>query len=229
MMSAPRQLVLDLPYREALEAHDFLVSGSNAAAIELIDRWPDWPHPAAIVTGPEGSGKSHLANVWRLKVGAGVLHAPELVDDAVAHLGGTTRIVVEDIDRGLADERALFHLLNLARERRLSVLLTARIPPGEMSVALPDLRSRLRALPHMPIEAPDEALLRAVLVKLFTDRQLQVEPQVISYLTVRMERSMKAATRLVAAADSLALALQRRVTRNIAAEALATLQDEDFE
>src|SRR5690606_5233121 len=163
------------------------------------------------------------------KVGAGVLHAPELLDDTVANLGATTRIVVEDIDRGLADERALFHLLNLARERRLSVLLTARIPPGEISIALPDLRSRLRALPHMPIEAPDEALLRAVLVKLFTDRQLQVEPQVISYLTLRMERSMKAATRLVAAADSLALALQRRVTRNIAAEALATLQDDDFE
>lgn len=225
MTSVPRQLVLDLPYREALEAQDFLVSGSNEAAIELIDRWPDWPHPAAIVTGPEGSGKSHLANVWRHKVGAGLLNAPGVVDEAVAGLGAMTRIVVEDVDRGLADERALFHLLNLARENRMSVLLTARAAPGEIPIALPDLRSRLRALPHMAIDVPDEALLRSVLVKLFSDRQLDVEPQIISYITLRMERSMKAATRIVAAADTLALALQRRVTRNVAAEALATLHD----
>jgi chromosomal replication initiation ATPase DnaA len=227
MMSSPRQLVFDLPYREALEAEDFLVSASNAAAIELIDRWPDWPHPAAIVSGPEGSGKSHLANVWRLKVGAGLLHAPQVVDEAIANLGDMKRVVVEDVDRGLGDERALFHLLNLARENRMSVLLTARSAPGEIPIALPDLRSRLRALPHMAIDIPDEALLRAVLVKLFSDRQLDVEPQVISYLTLRMERSMKAATRIVAAADRLALALQRSVTRNVAAEALASLHDVD--
>jgi chromosomal replication initiation ATPase DnaA len=222
MIANPSQLVLELPHREAHGAEDFLVSRSNAAAVALVDGWPSWPHPAAVVVGPEGSGKSHLANVWRLRSGASTLDAATLSDEAVA-MSGTCALIVEDIDRGIGEERVLFHLLNLAREQRLAMLLTSRSAPGDIEIGLPDLRSRLRALPFARIETPDEALLRSVLVKQFSDRQLTVEPHVIAYLALHMERSMVAARQVVAAADRLALSRQRKVTRALAAEALAGL------
>jgi chromosomal replication initiation ATPase DnaA len=218
----PEQLVLELPHRQALGAEDFLVSRSNAAAVELVDAWPSWSHPAALVVGPQGSGKSHLAHVWRLRSGAERVVAASLDETAVAGLERARALVVEDVDRGVGNERTLFHLLNLAREKGSSILLTARSAPGEVEIALPDLRSRLRALPLVIIESPDEALLRAVLVKLFADRQLAVEPHVVAYLALHMERSMEAASRVVAAADRLSLAARRKVTRAIAAEALAS-------
>lgn len=223
MTASPRQLVFDLAHRQALGAEDFLVSSSNAAAVEMIDRWPAWPHPASLVAGPQGSGKSHLANVWRLRSGAGIVAAADLDDLIVAGLPDGGAIVVEDIDRAIADEKVLFHLLNRARESKLSVLITSRTPPGEQEFRVPDLRSRLRALPMVEVQPPDEALLKAVLVKLFDDRQLYVEPQVIDYLSLRMERSMVAASRIVTAVDRLALATHRKVTRPLAAEVLAGL------
>jgi chromosomal replication initiation ATPase DnaA len=225
MTATPRQLVLDLAHRQALGEEDFLVSSSNAAAIELIDAWPHWPHPAAVVVGPRGSGKSHLANVWRLRSAAHLVPAAELTDAVVAALAERSAVVVEDLDRGASDERALFHLLNRARESGVFVLLTSRAAPGDMTFDIPDLRSRLRALPVVELQPPDEAVLKAVLVKLFCDRQLNVEPAVIEYISVRMERSMEAASRVVAAVDRLALAMHRKVTRPLAAEALATLAD----
>jgi chromosomal replication initiation ATPase DnaA len=225
MSAAPRQLVLDLAHRQALGEEDFLVSSSNAAAVELIDRWPAWPNPVCVVLGPQGSGKSHLANVWRLRSSAGLLATSALDEPAVAALPEGGALALEDLDREPLDERALFHLINRARESRLSVLLTSRLAPGDLELAVPDLRSRLRALPVVEVHAPDEALLKAVLVKLFADRQLNVDPAVIEFVSVRMERSMAAATRVVAAVDRLALATHRKVTRPLAAEALATLGD----
>jgi chromosomal replication initiation ATPase DnaA len=225
MTAVPRQLVLDLPHRQALGEEDFLVSHSNEAAVELIDRWPGWPHPACVVSGPEGSGKSHLANVWRLRSRADVIAALELTDAFTAGLPERSSVVVEDLERGIGDEQALFHLLNRARESKLSVLFTTRAAPGDLKVAIPDLRSRLRALPVVALDAPDEPLLKAVLVKLFSDRQLNVEPAVIDYLSLRMERSMQAAALIVATIDRLALAMHRKVTRPLAAEALAVFAD----
>jgi chromosomal replication initiation ATPase DnaA len=214
------QLALELPHRQALGAEDFLVSRSNAAAAALIDAWPKWTHPAHLVVGPEGSGKSHLAQVWRLRSGAGATPASELSEAAVPAFERQPAAVVEDIDRGIADERILFHLLNLARERRGAILLTSRAPPGEIAVSLPDLRSRLRAAPLVTIEPPDHSLLKAVLVKLFVDRQLAVEPHVVDYIALHMERSMQAAGRTIGEIDRLALARRRKVTRALAAEAL---------
>lgn len=227
MSGAPEQLVLDLQHRAALGLEDFLVSRSNAAAVDLVDRWPDWPHWAALVVGPEGAGKSHLAQVWCLRSGAAASDGPRLSEADVDRLERARALLVEDVDRGIGDERALFHLLNVAREHRLTILLTSRRPPGELEIALPDLKSRLCASPVTTIDAPDEALLRSVLVKLFADRQLTVEPHVIGHLALHMERSMKAAIGIVAAADRLALARQRRVTRAIAAEALSMVAGGD--
>ena len=227
MSSAPEQLALALPHRSALGAEDFLISGSNEAAIGIVDSWPDWPHSAVAVVGPAGSGKSHLVNVWRSRSGADVIAGRAVGEDTVARLETARALAVEDVDQGIADERALFHVLNTATERKLTVLMTSRVAPGEIEIALPDLRSRMRALPVLGISPPDEALLRALLVKLFTDRQLSVDPPVISYLALRIERSTEAAARAVADVDQLALARGRKVTRALVAEVLARQDDED--
>jgi chromosomal replication initiation ATPase DnaA len=240
----PAQLVFDLAQRQALDAEDFFVSGSNAAAIGIVDGWPQWSHWAAVVSGPAGSGKSHLVNVWRSRSGAASVEARALNEAVVATFGtalaeaaGSTlnlganpgvgqigALAVENLERGVGDERALFHLLNLAREQKLSILLTSRVPPGELDVTLPDLRSRLRALPHVAIEPPDETLLGVILVKLFADRQLAVEPHVIAHLLRHMDRSTEMATGVVTEIDHLALATHRKVTRTLAAEALLRVQ-----
>jgi chromosomal replication initiation ATPase DnaA len=222
MPTMPEQLVFELPHRAAMGLEDFLVSDSNAAAVALIDRWPDWPVGAAVLVGPRGSGKTHLATVWQLRTGATAHGAASLTRDNVPAVASAGAVIIENIET-LTDEAALFHILNLVREQRLQVLLTTDTAPGDLKIALPDLHSRLKALPLASIEAPDDALLRAVLVKLFADRQLSVEPHIVDYVLVRMERSMSAAERFVAEADRQALVLQRRVTRAIAAAALDSL------
>ncbi len=128
----PEQLVLDLPHRQALGAEDFLVSSSNRASVDLVDSWPAWSHPAAIVAGPERSGKSHLVHVWQLRSKAEIVSAASISDASVALFERVPALAVEDIDRGIADERVLFHLLNLAREKKRSILLTSRALPGEI-------------------------------------------------------------------------------------------------
>ena len=221
--AAPRQLVLDLPLDEATGAGDFLISGSNSAAVDLIASWPDWPQPSALLVGPPASGKSHLTAVWRSKSHAASILAADLGEDTVAlfQREDVRALTIEDIDRGIGDQRILFHLLNHARETGRHLLLTSRTAPGDLDIALPDLRSRLRALAVITIAEPDDALLGAVLVKLFCDRQLTVEPAVISYLIRHMDRSMESARTIVGDIDTLALERQRKVTRGTAAEALA--------
>lgn len=221
MTAAPGQLVFDLPQRPALGAEDFLISKSNQAAADLVDRWPDWPHGSVMVVAPARAGKTHLANVWRLKSGADCIAACALSEAGVAAASVRGALLVEDLHAGIADERAMFHLLNLVRAHKLSMLLTSRAAPGELSVRLPDLASRLRAVPAVAIALPDTALLQAVLVKHFTDRQLSVEPRVISHLALHMERSMEAAATIVAEIDRRAMASHRKVTTKLADEALA--------
>lgn len=226
MSSQPRQLVFDLPLRSARGMEDFFVSQSNGAAVELVDRWPNWPHWAAIVVGPEGSGKSHIANVWQSNSGAAAVPASALDEGALDLLKQHHALLVEDVDSAIADERVLFHLLNLAREHHLTVLMTSRLAPGALHVALPDLRSRLRAVPLITIAPPDEALIKAVLVKLFADRQLLVEPHVVNFIAVRMERSLAAANAIVERLDRQALASHRRVTRALAGDVMQAFDEE---
>jgi chromosomal replication initiation ATPase DnaA len=216
----PRQLTLDLPHRPALGADDFLLSASNQAAIGLVDSWPNWPHWGAVLVGPRGSGKSHLVNVWRSRSGAPRIEARYPDERATTALQSQKALAIEDIDRGVSDETALFHLLNLARQLRATILLTSTRPPGDIEITLPDLRSRLRALPIVHIEPPDEALLAALLVKLFADRQLMVEPHVIAHLVRHLDRSTEAALHVVEIADRLSLESKRKVTRAVAQAAL---------
>lgn len=219
-----QQLAFDLPHRPALEADDFLVSDCNALAVRLIDCWPDWPHPVHCLVGPSGAGKSHLANVWRLKSQAALLPVGGLAAADIAAMPALAAVLVEDIDHGPIPETALFHFLNVCAEQRLTALFTARTPPAAWPATLPDLASRLRSLPVVGIGEPDDALLRAVLLKQFADRQLDVEPRVIEYLAARMDRSMAVAQVLVAALDREALATGRPITRRLAGMVLSRLQ-----
>lgn len=217
------QLVFDLPHRPALDADDFLVSASNQAAVDLIDRWPNWPNPAVVICGPAGVGKSHLVNVWRSRTGAEQVAAVELDEERARAFSAGAALAIEDIDRGIGSESALFHLLNLAREHQKSLLLTCRVAPGDLAAEVADLRSRVRALPVAMIEPPDDALLQGLLVKLFSDRQLRVDPATISYILTRMERSAESALRVVSEMDRLALATHRRATRALAREVIYKL------
>jgi chromosomal replication initiation ATPase DnaA len=222
---APRQLALALAFEESFAREDFLVGPANASAFGLIDRWPDWPSRIMVLVGPDGSGKSHLASIWALQAGARFVAAGALGHAAVPRELATGALVLEDVRAGEFDERAVFHLLNLAREDGAFVLITARCAPAGWAVALPDLASRLRALPTVTLEPPDGGLLRAVLVKLFTDRRLEADEALISYLTSRMERSYAAARRLVDALDREALRQKRPLTRALAAELIAAEPD----
>jgi len=215
-----RQLAFDLPHVPALDAEDFMLSDCNAEAMRLIASWPDWSARCSLIAGPAGAGKSHLVNVWRERSGARVLPASAIAEASVDEINA--HMAVEDVDRLLHDERALFHLLNLSRERGFDILLTARSLPGGWPVALQDLRSRLRSLPFAQISPPDDALLRAILVKLFDDRQLSAPPAVIDYLLRRMDRSVAAAADLVARMDKAALAERRRITARFAARFVET-------
>lgn len=226
MSARPDQLLLDLQHRPALDASDFLIGPSNKAAADMIDLWPNWPQASVAVVAPPQAGKTHLANVWLLRSAAARLEARDLGEADVPAATTHGAVLVENLHAGIADERALFHLLNAVREHKLTMLLTSRTPPAEIEARLPDLRSRLRALPVVTIAPPDEMLLKAVLVKLFTDRQLSVEPGLIGFIATRMERSMEAAAAIVAGIDRAAMASHRKVTRVLAAEVLQRLARE---
>ncbi len=207
-MSGPRQIPIPFEHRPALERDDYLVTPANAEAVAWIDRWPDWPGPLLAVWGPEGCGKSHLAQVFLARTGGRLLTAPDagVVTTGVAY-------VLEDLDRAPSlDEEALFHLFNALKSAEGRILVTARTAPSRWPLALADLASRLKGSPAVEITAPDDTLLAALLVKHFTDRQLRVDAEVVAYMVPRMNRTFQAAAALVAAIDAEALARKRAVT-----------------
>jgi chromosomal replication initiation ATPase DnaA len=206
------QLTFDLPQRIALGRSDFLISDSNAVAVGWIDRWPDWPSRALALHGPTGCGKTHLTHLWCGQAAGVVVSGETLDEEQVARLVSEGRhwIAVDDADR--AFELALLHLYNFCLEARGGLLVAARQPPASWTVALPDLDSRLRAVLAIGIGLPDDALLGAVLVKHFADRQLRVAPEVIAYLLTHMERSFVAAAEIVAQLDAVSLCERRPIT-----------------
>ncbi|WP_424929571.1 chromosomal replication initiator DnaA [Amaricoccus tamworthensis] len=218
-----RQLAFDLPVRPALGRSDYFVSPTNKLALAQIDTWPAWPEGRMALAGPAGSGKTHLAHVWAAEAGARILHVNDLDDLSLEAVAGDANFVLEDAD-GVAGrdgrQEVLFHLCNHLRANGGSLLLTAREAPGEWGLTLPDLESRLRVAGVAWLTPPDDALLAAVLVKLFADRQVEVAPELIRYLVPRMDRSIAAAESLVAALDRRALELKRPVNVYLASEFL---------
>jgi chromosomal replication initiation ATPase DnaA len=219
MKGRGRQLVLELPHRQAQGRDDFLVTGSNTAAVALIDHWPDWPAHAALIVGPPGSGKSHLVEVWRQRSKAARVRAADINVETAPELLSSGSTAIEDAGPPL-DERGLFHLLNLGRQQGSSILLTAQTRPEQWNIALPDLLSRLKAIPVLEILPPDDALLRGVLVKLFFDRQIAAAESTISFMLARMPRSLGAARLLVAEIDRRALEERAEITRPFVARVM---------
>lgn len=202
-----QQLPFDLPGRNAMGAADFVTSASNEAALTMIEAWPNWPGPALAVHGPAGCGKTHLGHVWQERVGAGALFlsAPTTLPDLPAkpHL---------ILDEPALDETDFFHLLNRVKNDGGALLLLSREAPARWNVQLPDLASRLKALPAVEVAAPDDALLGAVLVKHFSDRQINVAPEVVDYLLRHIERSFAAAAETAERLDRAALAEGKAIT-----------------
>ena len=217
--------MLDLARNPGYDAEDFLVSGSNADTVALLDLWPDWPAPTLILVGPPGSGKTHLATMWARRANAVTLRTGDPID--LARLGEGRAVLMEDCDRALGSEAALFHLLNAVKETKGWLTVTARSKPDAWGIATPDLLSRLRQAPSVELGRPDQALMRAVLVKMFTERQIRIEEEIISFAALHLEQSLEAAVRFVQAADEASLAANRRISRPLAAATIAALQGDD--
>jgi chromosomal replication initiation ATPase DnaA len=214
-----QQLGLPLPHRAALERADFLVAPANQDAVAWIDRWPRWPAPGLVLHGPRAAGKSHLAQVWRARSGAALVAGATLDAEAVPILLGDGRPVVVDAAE-TAPEAPLLHLHNGLAEAGRQVLLLAEAPPARWGIGLADLASRLNALPAVAIGPPDDPLIRAVLIKLFADRQLQLGAAAVEFVAMRIERSFAAAAAAVAALDRASLAEGRPVTVSLARRVL---------
>ncbi|MFI0843665.1 DnaA regulatory inactivator HdaA [Mesorhizobium sp. IMUNJ 23232] len=223
----PRQLPLDLGHAPGVSRDDLVVSAANRDAVALIERWPDWPSPVVILAGPPGSGKSHLASIWREHAQAAGLVAADI---AVAGAGASgLEILVEDADSPQLDQTGLFHLINAVRGGGGHLLLTARRFPSAWGVTLPDLASRLKAATTVEIHEPDDLLLAGVITKLFADRQVEVEANVVQFLVRRIERSLSAAIDIVGRLDRTALERKSRITRAMAAELTAEIEQKRFE
>lgn len=221
MADTARQLVLDLPVETRFGREDFLVGPSNAAAFAFVEAWRDWPGRLARLEGPPGSGKSHLAAIWADATGAWTTAAQDVAEEDVPSLADASALVIEDLGRDRADEAALFHLVNILRERGVPLLVTASSGVDESGIRTPDLASRLRLAAVARLGPPDDELIRSVLVKLFTDRQLAVDHGTVEYVATRIERSFARAREVVAELDRESLSRGRRVTRQVASAVMA--------
>jgi chromosomal replication initiation ATPase DnaA len=220
MSSPPRQLSFRWPHSPSFAREDFLAAPSNREALSAIELWPNWAGRMLTIVGPEGAGKSHLGTIWAGVSGAITLRGEALNEESVEACAGAYALLFEDADRAAEAESLFFHVVNMALQNNVWMLLTCRTAPDAWGLKTPDLLSRLRLAPVLRLAAPDSELTEAVLFKLFSDRQLQVETHVISYIALRIERSLGAAREIVAALDSEALTQGRRVTRAMANHAL---------
>lgn len=211
-----RQFRLKLDRTESFRREDFVVSPANAEAVKAVDAWPRWHASRLALVGPEGSGKSHLAASWAERTQATVITPRSRVDLAALH---GRAVLYEDADRSSREEM-LFHLMNMAEQTGAGLLITGRTPPSGWSAALPDLRSRLNALPVGLIEAPDDAILESMLRKFFRERNIRPTEDVFPYLLRRMERSAPKAREMVQRLDEAADAEGRPVSRALARQIL---------
>ncbi len=223
------QIPLDLGARPAFGRDDFHVGASNRDAVGWIDRWPEWPAPVLILQGPPACGKSHLAAVWQERTGAAIINPEMLIERSAKNLFELgPALVLDGLDPWLGDraaETTLFHLYNMLKEEQKTMMVTMRMSANQSDFVIADLASRFRAAPCVAIHAPDDMLLASVIIKLFSDRQLIVNNDVISYLLPRMERSFAAARDIVRRADHMALSEKRAISIPLLRKVLADMQE----
>jgi chromosomal replication initiation ATPase DnaA len=220
VIAPPRQLTFRWPHSPSFAREDFLSAPSNHDALTAIELWPNWAGRMLMLVGPEGAGKSHLGAIWSRAADAVTLSGEELDERSIEACDQAQALLIEDADWAKRAEALFFHLINVALQNNVWLLMTGRDAPDAWGLHTPDLLSRLRLAPVVRLAAPDIELTEAVLFKLFSDRQLQVDPHVISYIALRIERSLGAARALVATLDNEALTQGRRITRTMASNAL---------
>ncbi|MGH1456642.1 MAG: HdaA/DnaA family protein [Alphaproteobacteria bacterium] len=229
LYTSARQIPLDLGARSAFGSTDFHIGKSNADAVGWLERWPNWPAPVLILQGSPASGKSHLAAVWQDMAKAVAIKPEELENTSAEDLFNRgNALILDGLDPWLGDrtaETTLFHLYNMLKEEQKTMMITMRMPPSQAEFVIPDLASRFRAAPSVCIHAPDDMLLASVLIKLFSDRQLSVSNDVISYLLPRMERSFAAARDVVERADKMALSEKRGISVPLMRKVLSDMQE----
>jgi chromosomal replication initiation ATPase DnaA len=217
MAREPAQLVLPFTRRPGYDARDFLPAAANREALAWLEA--TWPDRRLALWGPEGCGKSHLLHIWAERTGARMLTGPALTEQALGDVAGMAQdgaLTLDEADR--SGSEVLLHLLNIARDRGLRLLLAARSAPSRWPVALPDLSSRLRAVTAVEIRPPDDALLAALLTHLLSDRQLSVPLPVQSWLLTRLPRSPAALRAAVVLLDRTSMETGRSITRTLATE-----------
>ena len=222
-VSGGGQFVLDFPHRPAFAEGDYLVGESNIEAISWIDKWPDWPAPALAVYGPSGCGKTHLGHIWRARSNAILLNVADIPTASPPELLGEAVNCIVDNAYAYVNAEAMLHLFNHISELGGKLLILGRIAPARWALSLADLSSRLNAVPAIEIKKPDDQLLRALLGKLFQDRQLKVNEDVLDYLLPRMERSFDAARNIVETSDRIGLSQGKGITVPLARVVLERL------
>jgi chromosomal replication initiation ATPase DnaA len=220
MMAPPRQLTFRWPHSPSFAREDFLSAPSNHDALAAVELWPNWAGRMLMLVGPEGAGKTHLGAIWARAADATTLSGEGLDEQSIPACARAGAVLIDDADRATRAEALFFHLINAALQNDAWLLMTGRAAPDAWGLNTPDLLSRLRLAPVVRLDAPDIELTEAVLFKLFSDRQLQVDPHVISYIALRIERSLGAARALVATLDNEALTQGRRITRTMASNTL---------
>jgi len=222
-----QQLPLDLPHRPAAARQDFFVAPCNAEAVGLVDLWPAWVSPMQFIYGPRASGKSHLLAVWQEKSGALEMSADVIGGDVnVERLLSAKAVIIDNCETLQPDaEEALFHVFNDLKLNNIPCLMAGTLAPAQMKFTLPDLASRLRSLPAITLGAADDTLLTAVMCKLLADRQIDIAPHVMNYVMLRLERNCAAIAQFVARLDAHSLALGKPITRALAADVLAEINE----
>jgi len=218
-MSLPDQLTFDLPSFPATGSENFFVSSANSLAFEVVQNWQNWSNKRVLITGSEGSGKTHLSHVWSTLSNARFIS----LDTQEHDLLNVEAFIIEDIDLIASKpslEERLFHYLNFAKQFEIYLLMTSSLAASRLELQLPDLSSRLQATEHVNIEAPDDALLSAVLIKQFTDRQINISPSLVEYILKRITRSLLAISNFVAELDILMLKHKKSPSRSMISEVL---------
>jgi len=229
MRHPAQQLPLALSGQDGFNLDNLVITKTNAAIFDALASWPDWRESVSVLIGAEHTGKSHMAACWADQARARQF-SPNDLDAAIDVAADGVPILIEDMAANNFTETTFFHLLNSVREARLrhqqaSLLITSRSHPVDWQVKLADLASRLRAIRLLEMPPPDDLLLRAIVTKLFADRQLRVEPHVIRYSVTRMERSIAAAVRFVAEIDRAALARKSNINIKLASQILTSIKD----